>query len=114
MTTEHHGTLEERIEAEFDRAIAAKSDMQTNASKIADSEETAKMDNLDEWTGAKNNDVRHSIVLRALAEDEDYHTARQGYRAARDRYRLAVLEIERLKLLVAARAAAPAVPEMVS
>ncbi len=97
-------TLAERIEAAFDEAVGAKRRMQINLRGITELEETAKMENLDEWVGAKNNDVRRAIVLRDLAEDEDYDRARFEYDNARDRYRLALLEIERLKLLVALEA----------
>lgn len=93
--------LTARIEAAFDSAIVCKSRMQAEANDIAAAEETAKMDNLEEWTAAKNNDVRRAIVLRELADDEGYHASRKIYRAARDDYRLALLEIERLKVLVA-------------
>jgi hypothetical protein len=94
-------TMTDRIEAVFNAAVAAKRNMQASANDVAAAEETAKMDNLDEWVGAKNNDVRRSIILRELDDDEAYYVARQLYRDARDSYRLALLEIERLKLLVA-------------
>ena len=95
-------TLSERIEAAYDRAVEVEDHMQTLARQIELQEETAKMDNLEECTAAKNNDIRRAIILRALSEDEGYHVARSTYAVARNRYRLAHLEIERLRLLVEA------------
>lgn len=98
-------SLPERIEVEFNQVVDAKAQMQFRAGQIHLAEETAKTDNLEEWTAAKNNEVRRAIVLSVLADDEAYHEARSVYQEARDRYRLALLEIERLKLLVEARKA---------
>lgn len=102
-------SLSERIENAYDVAVEAKRTMQVEQSIMADEEQSAKMDNLDEWTAAKNNDVRRSIIERELGEPGGvdgapslYWTARRAYIGARDRYRLALLEIERLRLLVEA------------
>lgn len=98
-------SLAERIETAFDKARQSKAVMQQSYREIEAAEETAKMDNLDEWTGAKNNDVRRAIILRELAQDDDYHNARKAYQGARDTYRLDLLEIKRLELLVEDRKA---------
>lgn len=72
----------------------------------------AEKDHYGEWTrvpaqslGTLDPDIRRAIVLNALTDDEAYHEARNVYQEARDRYRLALLEIERLKLIVEARKA---------
>lgn len=95
-------TMEKRIELAWDEAIAHRARMIEAQHALADVEETAKMDNLDEWVGAKNNDVRRAIVLRALADDVEYHEARVAYRNEKDAFKLAMLHIERLRMLIAA------------
>ena len=102
-------TLSERIEAAYDRAVGARRTMQIEQTVMADEEQSAKMDNLEEWTAAKNNDIRRAIVERALGEPNGvegapslYWNARRAYTDARNEYRLAHLEIERLRLLVEA------------
>lgn len=95
-------TLTERIEAAFDAVIASKAQMHEALYFMDLAEESARMDNIEEWASAKNNDVRRAIVLRELADNEDYHAARTRHRDNRDGFRLGMLEVERLKLLVAA------------
>lgn len=93
-------TIHERIEAAFDTAINNRTKMMDAQASMQRAEETAKMENLEEWTQAKNNDVRKAIILRELADDESYHEERANYERRRGLYRLDLLEIERLKLLV--------------
>lgn len=93
--------MEKEINAVYDRVVRLRLDMAFRSSEIQDDEETAKMDNLEEWTSAKNNDVRRAIILRALADDEHYHANRKQYRAMREDLRIALINVERVKTLIA-------------
>jgi hypothetical protein len=93
--------VEETINKAYDRAVQRRLEMAFRGSEIQDAEETAKMDNLDEWVAAKNNDVRRAIILRALADDERYHENRKMYRASREDLRIALINVERVKTLIA-------------
>lgn len=92
--------LDEKINETWDRAIAYRQAMQSQARVVADYEETAKMENLEEWMGAKNSDQRKALILRVLADEDDYHNARDAYADARDRFKIAMLEVERLRMLL--------------
>lgn len=93
--------LEQRIEKVFDVASLLRQDMQIAMLSMVESEEAVKADCLDEWMAAKNNDVRKAIIQRELVQNDEYQSARLDYRRARDDYQRTLLEIQRLKLLVA-------------
>lgn len=93
--------LAERIEKAFHEAIVTRRHMELARWQIQDTESKAKAEHADEWSGAKNNDVRAVLLAGWLSGDEDYTEARQIYRESKLEHRLALLEIERLKLLVA-------------
>lgn len=93
--------MEQKINEVFDRVIGAKRLVQTAAYAIKSQEMDARMENLDEWIQARNNDVRQAIIDRALANDQDYWSDRVQYENARDEYELAMLEVERLRVLIA-------------
>lgn len=95
------GSLADRIEAAFDRAIKSKSLMQYSQLTMRLISDDAKLEHRDEYAGAKNNDVRAVLLHDWLQDELEYWAARKNYDEARDDYRLALLEIERLKLLVA-------------
>ena len=99
--------LEDRVNEAFDDAIRFRAAMQSAWRAMQQHEETAKMENLEEWVAAKNNDIRKAIVLRALEENHEYQTWRSQYADARDDLKLALLDIERVKLLVRAAEARP-------
>lgn len=99
--------MEKRINEQFDILSKAKSvafDSQRTMDRIA---ENAKMENLDEWVAAKNNDVRHALILRALADNEEYHAARKTLLDAQHVVEVTELEVKRIRyLLDAARSSA--------
>lgn len=95
-------TLIERIEAAFDRAIEARSKMDAALYLTRNLEAAAKADHADEWASAKNNDVRAVLLAGWLSGNEQYSLQREAYLGFQRTYRLALLEIERLKLLVEA------------
>lgn len=94
-------TLNERIETAFDEAIRHRRAMLEARYEVSNKEANAKLEYRDDWAGAKNNDVRRVLLEEWLAGDDVYWQARLAYDKARDEYRVALLEIERLKLLVA-------------
>lgn len=94
-------TLNERIETAFDEAIEHRWLMLEARHQISNKEANAKVEHRDDWAGAKNNDVRKVLLEEWLANDDVYWQARLAYDKARDEFRVALLEIERLKLLVA-------------
>lgn len=94
-------TLAERIEAAFDEAIEARSVMLYASRNLEDLRAQAKLEHADEWASAKNNDVRAVLLAGWLEEDDAYGKAVLEYQEGRIGFRLALLEIERLKLLVA-------------
>ena len=98
-------TLSERIEAAYDRAIEARRAMLAARDAMAVLEAQAKQDHADEWAGAKNNDVRAVLLHGWLSGEDAYLEASDDYEGSRAAYRLALLEIERLRLLVEARKA---------
>lgn len=97
--------MEQRIEAAWDEAISQRSAMMAAETVMQNSEETAISDLGEEWANAKNNDIRKALVRDALAGDEGYQEARVGYRAARNVYRLKMMEVSKLRDLVAEKAA---------
>lgn len=105
MTQEDPGTpntLTEEINAAYGRLTAEKESMQIAWHEMSDAEETAISDLGDDWVLAKNNDIRKALVREKLAEDESYQTSRKKYRGSRDAFRLAQIEIERIKTNIAA------------
>ena len=98
--------MEERINAAWDEVVRARKSMELSRWATDDAEETAISDLGDEWTNAKNNDVRRALVREKLAEDLDYHEARNQYRKARAELRVALFEVERLKMLIDSAAVA--------
>lgn len=94
-------SLSERIEAAYDEAISQRERMLEAQGEIRRAEENVKVEHSEEWAGAKNGDVRKVLLAEWLAHDDPYVQARIYYDRARDSYRLYLLEIERLKLLVA-------------
>lgn len=103
LAVEGGASLYERIEEAYDRAIRERGSMLADLGTMRRIEERVKVEHKDEWAGAKNNDVRATLLAGWLAdEDYDYAAYRDCYEKARDEYRLALLEIERLRLLVEA------------
>lgn len=94
-------TLTERIEAAWDEAIETRSVMLYASRNLEDLRAQAKLDHADEWAAAKNNDVRAVMLAGWLEEDDYYGRSVLEYQEGRMGFRLALLEIERLKLLVA-------------
>lgn len=92
-------TLVEQVNANYGFLFEAKQDMQRQWSIMQDSEETAISDLGEAWISAKNNDIRKALVREQLANDQDYQDARLKYREARDAFRLAQIEVERVKTL---------------
>ena len=97
-------TLAERIEAAFDEAKACRETMLDAGRNLEEMRAGAKLDHAEEWAGAKNNDVRAVMLAGWLEEESGYGKNVVEYQEGRDGYKLALLEIERLKLLVAASA----------
>jgi hypothetical protein len=93
-------SLSERIEAAYDEAKAYRGRMFLERGEIEEREENAKIKHSQEWASAKNNDVRRVLLQEWLDGDAEYLHASQQYHIARNAYRLALLEIDRLKLLV--------------
>ena len=98
--------MEERINAAWDRVVELRRDMGFRKVEIENAEETAISDLGDEWTNAKNNDVRRALVREKLASEERYQENRKMYRAAREDLRVALLEVERLRMLIDSAAVA--------
>jgi hypothetical protein len=92
----------DKINETFDELIAAKRRLQQSSNEISDIERRTKMENLEKWVDAKNNDVRRAIIEEALEEDERYQSERNRRRIARDEFRIAWLEVERHKLVIQA------------
>lgn len=95
-------SLSERIEAAYDRAIEQRRIMFGARDAMTGMEAGAKQQHADEWAAAKNNDVRAVLLYGWMGEEDDYLEAFDDYEGARMAYRLALLEIERLRLLVEA------------
>lgn len=95
--------LETRIESVFDEAAATRRMMIEHQREVLRLEADAKLEHRDEWAGAKNNDVRAVLLAEWLAENEEYRENRGNYDTAREEFRISMLEVERLRLLVAAR-----------
>ncbi len=93
--------LAERIEAAFDDAVRAREAMFNARATTEAREANAKLDHADDWASAKNNDVRAVMLASWLHDDDVYQRVRAEYEEVRDTYRLSLLEIERLRLLVA-------------
>jgi hypothetical protein len=93
-------SLSERIEAAYDETIKLRDDMALDKAVLRAKEEAAKLDHADEWEKAKNSEVRSVLLAGWLADDSTYAQAYGRYMSNREDYRLALLEIERLKLLV--------------
>lgn len=96
-------SLRERIEEAFDALIETRSAMDEHARDMQDAEMDAKLSHEDEYISAKNSEVRQVLMARWLAEDGEYQVARSRYLDARRDMRLATVEIERMKLLIADR-----------
>lgn len=100
--------LSERIEAAYDRATEARRAMTVARNVMADIEANAKQEHPEEWASAKNNDVRAVLLARWVAENptgdtsDDYFETRAERQDAELTFKLALLEIERLRLLVEA------------
>lgn len=94
--------LSERIEAAYDRAIEQRAIMLEARDAMAALEAGAKQDHAEEWATAKNNDVRAVLLHGWMADEDNYLEAFDDYEGGRKEYRLALLEIERLRLLVEA------------
>lgn len=92
--------MDNRIKETFDNLVESREAMMAAQGAMEDLEETAKMDNLNEWVAAKNNDVRRAIILRELSDNNEYHAHRRAYRDARDAFKLARLEVERIRMMV--------------
>lgn len=95
-------SLSERIEKAYDRAIEQRGIMLEARDAMTSLEAGAKQDHADEWAAAKNNEVRAVLLYGWMAGENDYLEAFDDYEGARKEYRLALLEIERLRLLVEA------------
>ena len=95
-------SLSERIEAAYDRAMELRKAMMQDLLMVRVKEQQAKLEHADEWASAKNSEVRGVLLAGWLASDEHYEAYKDNYEGHRDRYRLAHLEIERLRLLVEA------------
>lgn len=98
-------SLAERIERAYNEVCEQKRIMQKTLREFRGWEAATKLEHGEEWAAAKNDNVRKVLLDGWLEEDLDYQKARDSYESHRDRYRLALLEIERLKLLVEARKA---------
>lgn len=97
--------LAERIEASFDFARTARSDLEHWRQVKEAIEERVKLENTEAYMNAKNGEIRQLLLLSWLHNDEDWQMAREEYRKARHAYRQELLHIERLKLLVEERKA---------
>lgn len=91
-----------RIEETFDALIVSRQAMDEYGREMRDQETDAKLSHEDEYVGAKNGEVRSVLMARWLSEDGEYQEARHKYLDARRDMRLATINVERLKLLVAA------------
>jgi hypothetical protein len=79
-----------------------KNDMQVHADAIADLEEDAVQDILEDWQKARSNEVRRGLLQDQLDDNDEYKNHRRAYRTARNNFRLAQLEVERCKTVIAA------------
>ncbi len=95
-----HAEIATEIEQSYGRAIKARAAMFEMQRAIRHAEATAKVDHLDEWASAKNNDVRFVLLATWLQDNEEYWKQRRAYDSASEDYRMAHLEIARLKLLI--------------
>ena len=95
-------TLTERIEAAYDEAKGWREQMLYAQRNLDEMRAEAKSNHADEWAGAKNNDVRAVMLAGWLYGDSHYDKNVLEYQEGRIGFRLALLEIERLKLLVEA------------
>lgn len=91
-----------RIERAYDDAKNERLAMHRALETIRAVEAGAKAAHSEEWASAKNNDVRAVMLAEWCCEDSDYDQARADYDEAKIGFRLATLEIERLRLLVEA------------
>lgn len=92
--------LAERIEAAYDEAKQYRETMLYARRNLDEMQVSAKLDHAEEWAAAKNADVRAVLLVTWLEEDEQYGKNIVELQEARIGLRLALLEIERLKLLV--------------
>lgn len=103
-------SLEHRIEAIYEAAIGFRAQMDMARSTMHELEMAAKLDHgeerKEEYVKAKNGEIREMMLAEWLALDGEYQEAAQDYRTAKIQYRQCLLNIERLKVLVAARAGA--------
>ena len=91
------------INAAYRSAMHHKAAMDESAEVMREIEEEVKLENREAWASAKNNDVRAIELLDWIRESdraEEYHKARRDYTESRAALRIALLDCERLKLLV--------------
>lgn len=102
MNNEDGPTLSEQVELAYAELTAQKANMQESWNTLSMEEENAIQENLADWFDSKNNDIRKQKVVSWLATNEEYQDARKRYRAAKDAFRLAQIEVERVKTMIAA------------
>jgi hypothetical protein len=98
--------MEDRINEAWDRAINARQRMRWQADLVDEAQEEIKLANLTDYLTAKNSEQRQLLLLSWLKDNEQFQIARQNYRQARDDYRIAMLEIQRLRMLIESAAVA--------
>lgn len=86
----------------FDGAIIARQALHEAQNLLDDMTVVAKLTLGDEWLYAKNNDVRHLLIERHYSESLPYAQAKDDYRQSKLALRIALLEIERVRLQVQA------------
>jgi hypothetical protein len=101
-------TIIDEIEKVYDLLYTARKHMARNLEDMSDIEEEIKCsdDHFEEWASAKNNDIRHILVLRWIQADPDvamrYYEARSKYRTWRSMMREDAIKAEGLKVKVGA------------
>lgn len=103
--------LEERIEATYHSASGFRAQMDMALNTMRDKQMAAKLDHgeerKEEYVKAKNTEIREMMMADWLSMDGEYQEAVEDHRTAKIQYRQCLLNAERLKLLVAARAVSP-------
>jgi hypothetical protein len=101
--TDKSKTVIERIEDAYDAAAEHRANMHdAHGAMISQEEFVLKGERLAEFRSAKSNEVRKALLKDWLSDDEDYLLQKERYEENRFAFRLAMLEIDRLRLLVQA------------
>lgn len=100
LMEEREKPLALRIEDTYDARTAYESAMEMAQHSMDEARLRVKLENKDEYAGAKNNDVREVLMAEWLAEDEDYQEALEDYSIAARKAKRAELHAKRLRLLV--------------